>query len=124
MRTRKLSRAAAAIVLSTLGAALLVWLAVVPATRVQAATFTVNVTTDGGDLAADGVCDSDAAGGNQCSLRAAIQEADASAGQDVIAIGVAGPIVLTGSLPQITDNGLVITGSGQQVSMTAPGIAF
>jgi len=126
MRIRKLSRAAvAAIVLSALGTALLVWLAVVPTTRVQAATFTVNVTTDGADInPGDGVCDSDAAGGTQCSLRAAIQEANASAGQDVIAIGVAGPIVLTGALPIITDNGLVITGNGQQVSLTAPGTGF
>jgi parallel beta-helix repeat protein len=104
--------------------ALLVWLAVIPATRVQAATFTVNVTTDDADLAIDGVCDSHAAAGDQCSLRAAIEEADASAGQDVIAIGVTGPIVLLGGLPAITDNDLVITGSGQQISLTAPGTAF
>ena len=44
--------------------------------------------------------------------------------QDVIAIGVTGPIVLLGGLPAITDNDLVITGSGQQVSLTAPGTAF
>jgi hypothetical protein len=125
MHIRKLSRAAAAaIVLSAVSTALLVWLAVVPTTRVQAATYTVNVTTDGADLGIDGVCDSDAAGGSQCSLRAAIEEANATPGQDVIAIGIAGPIVLTGPLPVITDNGLVITGSGQQVSMTAPGLAF
>ena len=51
-------------------------------------------------------------------------EANASADQDVIAIGVAGPIVLNAALPPITDNGLVITGSGQQISMTAPNVAF
>jgi CSLREA domain-containing protein len=125
MHVRRLSRAAAAaLVSSALGVALLLWLAVAPAQQVQAATYTVNVGTDGADLGADGVCDSDAAAGNQCSLRAAIQEANASVDQDVIAIGGAGPIVLGGPLPIITDNGLVITGSNQQVSMTAPNIAF
>jgi hypothetical protein len=104
--------------------ALLVWLMVIPATRVQAATYTVNVTTDGDDLAIDGVCDSDAAGGDQCSLRAAIQEANASVDNDVVAISTAGPIVLLAGLPNITDDDLIITGSGQQVSLTAPGIAF
>jgi parallel beta-helix repeat protein len=104
--------------------ALLVWLVVIPATRVQAATYTVNVTTDGADLAIDGICDSDAASGDQCSLRAAIQEANASPGDDVIAVGVAGPIVLLDDLPDIADSDLIITGEGQTVSLTAPGIAF
>jgi CSLREA domain-containing protein len=115
-------RAAAAAVLAAAGVALLVWLAVVPATRVQAATFTVNAATDeDDDNPGDGVCHT---AGGQCTLRAAIEEADATVAQDVIAIGVTGPIVLLGGLPAITDNGLVITGSGQQVSLTAPGTAF
>jgi parallel beta-helix repeat protein len=105
--------------------ALLVWLVVIPATRVQAATYTVNVATDDADLnPGDGVCDSDAAAGDQCSLRAAIEEANASLAQDVIAVGVTGPIVLLGGLPTITDDDLIITGSGQEVSLTAPGTAF
>ena len=115
---------AVAALLGAVGMALLVWLVVIPATRVQAATYTVNVATDDADLAIDGVCDSDAAAGSQCSLRAAIEEANASLDDDVIAIGVAGPIVLLGSLPPITDEDLIITGSGQQVSLTAPGTAF
>jgi parallel beta-helix repeat protein len=115
---------AAAALLVGVGMALLVWLVVIPATRVQAATYTVNVTTDGDDLAIDGVCDSDAAGGDQCSLRAAIEEANASPGDDVIVIGVAGPILLLSDLPVITDPDLIITGSGQRVSLTAPGTAF
>jgi len=119
------SGVAAAALLAVVGMALLVWLVVIPATRVQAATYTVNVTTDDADLAVgDGHCDSDAAGGDQCSLRAAIEEANASVDNDVIAIGVAGPIVLLAGLPPITDDDLIITGSGQQVSLTAPGTAF
>jgi parallel beta-helix repeat protein len=118
------SGVAAAALLAAVGMALLVWLVVIPATRVQAATYTVNVTTDGADLAIDGICDSDAAGGNQCSLRAAIEEANASGDDDVIAIGVSGPIVLLSDLPVITDADLIITGGGQTVSLTAPGTAF
>ena len=117
-------RTAAAALLGALGLALLAWLAVLPATRVQAATYTVNVTTDSADLGIDGICDSEAAGGNQCSLRAAIEEANASVDDDVIAIGIAGPIVLLGGLPPIADDDLIITGGGQQVSLTAPGIAL
>jgi CSLREA domain-containing protein len=115
-------RAAATALLAAAGIALVVWLVVVPATRVQAATFTVNVATDeDDDNPGDGVCHT---AGGQCTLRAAIEEADATVAQDVIAIGVTGPIVLLAGLPPITDNGLVITGSGQQVSLTAPGSAF
>src|ERR1041384_4689962 len=56
----------------------------------HAATFTVNLTTDAADLVAgDGVCDSDAGtGGDQCTLRAAIQEANALTGADVISVPV------------------------------------
>ncbi len=122
--TRRWTQGAVAALLGTLTLGLLVWLVAMPATRVQAATYTVNVTTDGDDLAIDGVCDSDAADGDQCSLRAAIQEANASPDDDVIAIGVSGPIVLLGGLPDITDADLIITGGGQTVSLTAPGTAF
>jgi parallel beta-helix repeat protein len=115
---------AAAALLAAVAVALLAWLVVIPATRVQAATYTVNVTTDGDDLAIDGVCDSDAAAGEQCSLRAAIEEANASGENDVIVIGVAGPVVLVGGLPTITDPDLIITGEGQRVSLTVPGVAF
>ena len=110
--------------LAVLSFALVMAIVVTPATRVQATTYTVNVTTDDADLGIDGTCDSNAAGGNQCSLRAAIEEANAFVDNDVIAISTAGPIVLLASLPPITDDDLIITGSGQQVSLTAPGIAF
>lgn len=109
------SGVAAAALLSALTLALLVWLVAIPATRVQAATYTVNATDD----VDDGTCD-----GGHCSLHEAIDAANGTADDDVIAIGVAGPIVLTAILPTITDHDLIITGSGQQVSQTAAAIAF
>ena len=101
--------AAAAALLSAVAVALLVWTVGMPATHVQAATYTVNAADD----VDDGSCD-----GSHCSLREAINAANASVDNDVIAVGVGGPIVLTGPLPTITDDDLIITGSGQQVSQT------
>lgn len=64
----------------------------------HAATFTVNLPTDAGDLiAGDGACDSSATAGDQCTLRAAIQEANALAGADVISVPV-GTYILTPTL--------------------------
>jgi CSLREA domain-containing protein len=127
MRVRKHTRhrwtqGAIAALLGALTLGLLVWLVVIPATHVQAATYTVNVATDeADDNIGDGQCHT---AGGQCTLRAAIQEASASVDDDVIGIGVPGPIVLVGSLPPITDDDLIITGSGQQVTLTAPGTAL
>jgi len=77
---------------------------------VQAAptTFTVNSTGDAGDAAtADGTCDSDASTtGDQCILRAAIQQANATTDADTIAFNIPGTgvqqIQLLGQLPEIT----------------------
>jgi CSLREA domain-containing protein len=109
--------------LAVLSFALVMAIVVIPATHVQAATYTVNsVGDDVDDNVGDHVCHT---AGGQCTLRAAIEEANASvAVQDVIAFSVAGPIVLLTGLPTITDDDLVITGSGEQVSLTAPGTAF
>jgi parallel beta-helix repeat protein len=64
----------------------------------HAATFTVNLTTDAGDLiAGDGACDSSPTAGDQCTLRAAIQEANVLAGADVISVPV-GTYILTATL--------------------------
>jgi hypothetical protein len=65
--------------------ALVVGLAiVVPAGAAQAATFTVTTTADSTDAStADGVC---ADSGNACSLRAAVQQANASPGADTISV--------------------------------------
>lgn len=80
------------------------------------ATFTVNSTGNGADSnTADGVCND---GSGNCTLRAAIQQANASSGADVInfAIAGAGPhtIAPTGStnLPSIQE-ALTINGYSQ-----------
>ena len=68
-----------------------------------AATFIVNSTGDGADAnAGDGVCND---GSGNCTLRAAIQEANASSGADTInfQIGsVSKSISLTSALPTVT----------------------
>jgi CSLREA domain-containing protein len=78
------------------------WLTVGVAPAV-AATFTVDSTADAVDAApGDGVC---AANGNGCTLRAAVQEANAHAGADTINVP-AGTYVLT------------ITGAGEDSAAT------
>ncbi len=74
------------------------------------ATFVVNTLSDLPDVSAgDGICETDVAG--ECSLRAAIMEANALAGPDTIDLsGLAGVIMLDGSaLPTISEN-LIIEG--------------
>ena len=62
-----------------------------------AATFVVTTTGDEPDAdLADPVCDvDDAASGNQCTLRAAIQEANATPGTDLIHFAIPGGGVRT-----------------------------
>ncbi len=68
-------------------------------THVFAATFNVNTTSDTSDASAgDGAC---ADGGGDCSLRAAIEEADMLAGADTINVPN-GTYTLTSNLPFIT----------------------
>lgn len=65
--------------------------AFIAATPVAAATFTVNSTGDAVDAAIDGVCDTGATisgGAAECTLRAALQEANATAAADTIAFGI------------------------------------
>lgn len=75
-------------------------------------TFTVDSNGDDPDQTIDGVC---ATVGGQCTLRAAIQEANATPGPDVDTIdfapSVTGQILLTSALPQISDD-LIISGPG------------
>ena len=54
-----------------------------------AQTFAVNIATDGADAAVgNGICDVDlATAGAQCTLRAAIQEANATAAADTVTLG-------------------------------------
>jgi CSLREA domain-containing protein len=100
--------------LTVLTVALVAWLVVIPATNVQAATYTVNSTND----VDDGTCSAP-----HCSLREAINAANGTVDDDVIAFSTSGAIVLAAALPAITDDDLTINGGGQQISLTAPGTA-
>ena len=83
-----------------------------------AANFTVNKVGDAADLApGDAKCDSAAASGSQCTLRAAIQEANAHAGADTIKFNISGSKVIKPAtpLPPITDQ-LTINGYSQSGS--------
>lgn len=67
------------------------------------ATFTVNSLLDSLDInPGDGVCDSEPGPATVCTLRAAIQEANALAGADSISFSVTGTITLSAVLPPIT----------------------
>lgn len=73
------------------------------------ATFTVDSTGDDSDFStADGVCDTDdSAGDGPCTLRAAIQQANASSGADAIEFAITGPAPHTiqpqSALPVVTE---------------------
>ncbi|HKO45459.1 MAG TPA: Calx-beta domain-containing protein, partial [Pyrinomonadaceae bacterium] len=63
----------------------------------------VNTLGDAADLALDGVCDTDAAAGDQCTLRAAIQETNNASSADTIAFSLpaSSTIELASALPAI-----------------------
>lgn len=75
-------------------------------TQLPAATFTVNQTGSQSDATtADGFCDRNVSAGNQneCTLHAAIQQANALAGPHTIKFAAAiTKITLTASMPQVT----------------------
>lgn len=85
-----------------------------------AANFTVNLTTDQFDANfGDGICDIDlVTSGEQCTLRAAINEAGLNASNDTIGFSVTGEITLTNESLFIFSNtpasteGLTINGPG------------
>src|SRR5215208_6727833 len=115
-RSQKTLLGACLMVVATLLAACL--MAAQPAHA--ATTFTVNSASDFADVkVGDGVCDADFATGDLCTLRAAIQEANATTDQDTISFGIPGTGVHTISpqtnLPNIirpvTINGLSQPGS-------------
>src|SRR5687768_16302714 len=81
-------------------------------TKARAATYLVNDLGDAADiLPGDGICDASAAAGGQCTLRAAIQEAE-NPGGDEIHFTLTGTINLGSPLPMITAPGLTINGPG------------
>ena len=84
---------------------------VVQLPRAQAAaTFTVNSLADTSDAApGNGTC---ADAGGQCTLRAAIEEANSVFGDDTINFSVTGTINLTGPLPSLTNMTINGPGSG------------
>ena len=84
-----------------------------PPTPLPALTLTVNTLSDQADASVgNSICDVDTAtSGEQCTLRAAIQEANAVVGADTIGFSVTGTINLTGALPDII-NDLTINGPG------------
>ena len=73
-----------------------------PASVARAASFVVTNLNDSG------------AG----SLRQAIADANASAGADAITFSVSGTILLSSTLPAITDAGLTIDGEGQSITIS------
>lgn len=73
-----------------------------------ATTFTVNSLADTGDATPDGVCDD---GAGNCTLREAIEEANALAGTDTINITATGTIFLESSLPDLSTD-IIINGPG------------
>ena len=88
-----------------------------PAPARGATTFVVNKTGDAADLnLANSKCDSSSKSGNQCTLRAAIQEANDTAGADTINFNITGSgnkVIAPGSpLPTITGT-LTINGFSQ-----------
>ncbi|MEX0682627.1 MAG: dockerin type I domain-containing protein [Dehalococcoidia bacterium] len=87
LRQRQISDGALAFIGLVLCAALATVSLVGNLDHAFAATSTVNSTGDGGDVVAgDGVCETATAG--ECTLRAAIEEANAFAGTDTIAFNI------------------------------------
>lgn len=92
----------------------------VPVGIVHAATFSVDVSSDEADSnVGDGICDN---GSGQCTLRAAIQEANNTSASDTIDFGITGTITLSSALPQIS-NDLEIQGPGAS-SLTVSGASL
>ena len=84
---------------------------VVLASQAVAAGFTVNSTGDGSDEDTnDGICEV-TNGTGDCTLRAAIQQANATSGPDVVTFSGSTTTVLGSSLPSITED-LTVTGNG------------
>jgi hypothetical protein len=78
-------------------------------TAYAASTFTVSSTGDGGDSnIGDGLCDD---GAGNCTLRAAVQQANAAPGADTINFSVTGTINLAAALPALSSD-LTVSGPG------------
>ena len=85
-----------------------------------ALNLTVNAPGDAADVTLDGDCDADInTDGSQCTLRAAIQEANNTPGDDTISFSLPpnSTITLTSELDPIVD-GLAITGPASRVTVS------
>jgi CSLREA domain-containing protein len=92
-----------------LAVALLPLLSTLLAPTASAANFTVNSLNDTPDAnTSDGLC---ADAGGACTLRAAIQQANADPPGDVIGFGIIGTINLTSALPDLSKS-MTISGPG------------
>jgi hypothetical protein len=111
-------------ILAAVGAAFVLWgllLAYASSPADADPTFIVNSTGDQNDIdfpggtfdePSDAKCDVDSTlEGDQCTLRAAIQEANVTAGNDTIDIGVTGTVNLAEVLPDLSSN-IEIVGPG------------
>jgi len=89
-----------------------------------AATFTVNDLGDASDLnVGDGICDSDPASGDQCTLRAALEEANFSSDANTLTFSVAGTISPTSPLPDLSSGNITIAGANQTVTVDGSGVS-
>lgn len=90
-----------------------------PVRAAPSTAYLVNNSGDAGDFnTADSICETVPTSGT-CTLRAAIQQANAHAGSDSISFSIIGTIVLGSMLPAITDT-LTINGPGE-ASLTISG---
>jgi hypothetical protein len=114
-RTRRLVPKAL-LALATLSLAGVLLLALSSGPAEAATTFTVNKTGDADDRNINGVCDTNSKNGRQCTLRAAIEEANATQGADTIDFDISGAkttIKPESQLPTIFDS-VTIDGYTQQ----------
>ena len=87
-----------------------------------ATTFTVNSLADTGDATPDGVCDD---GAGNCTLREAIEEANALAGTDTIDFNIPGEgphtIQLDSVLPELSESVDILNSSGEGITVRGEG---
>ena len=102
-----------ALVTALAGLALLCCQLLVGGAARAAGPYTVNSLGDAPDAnTGDGACDIDlGTPGDQCTLRAAIEQSNASTGADVIDISATGVITLTSNLPAVEED-LTLNGPG------------
>ena len=117
LATQRSTRGVSLALLVLAGVIIMIWSGPADAATI----FTVNRAGDAGDTTLNGTCDTSRERGRQCTLRAAIQEANSTAGPDIINFNIGGTtpvrtIFPTTPLPEITDQ-VTIDGYSQQGSV-------